>query len=265
MRVLFLYPSLLAIIVAVPVSSQNPISLKQPDALTAEFKISAEPSQHLPLPATGSSDADFVKMGDQLLAARRYHEAIDMYRQISTPSARALDCMGIAYESLLDSDDAIRSYKKALRLDPKNARTNNDLATAYDQVERHSDAEHLYRKAIQLAPSTALYYKNLGTNLLAQHKYRKGAEAYQHALSLDPHIFDKHGDPLMVLPRSENAELNYARAGSCAQAGLRDCALTYLRKAINEGSATARRIESDRSFTSLRDDPSMQQLLADQR
>ena len=208
----------------------------------------------------GSNQIAIIETADRLLAQRSYQAAIETYKQIKEPSARVLDRMGVAYESLFDADDAIRAYKQSIRIDAKNPRTYNDLATVYDQVQRYSEAERLYRKAIELAPDCALYYKNLGTSLLAQGKYNKGSEAYQHALNLDPHVFDGHGNPLMVMTRNDNAEMNYARAGSCARAGLRDCTLVYLRKAVSEGSATARRIATDRDFSTMKDDPSIQQL-----
>jgi Asp-tRNA(Asn)/Glu-tRNA(Gln) amidotransferase A subunit family amidase len=153
----------------------------------------------------------------------------------------------------------------ALMLDPHDARFYNDLATAYDQLEDHRQAEQLYREAIRLDPHSAIYLKNLGTNLMAQQKFAKGSEAYRQALSIDPHILDFRNTPTMALPRKDNAETNYARARSCAQDGLVDCTVVYLRKALDEGSATPRRIASDARFQAVLNTPEVQLLLTEQR
>jgi tetratricopeptide (TPR) repeat protein len=199
--------------------------------------------------------------GDSLMASHRYQAALELYQRVETPTAKLWSRMGIAYQNLLDIDDAVRCYRKSLDLDPNNPRVLNDLATAFDQFQDHRRAEELYRKAIRLDPKSAIYWKNLGTNLLAQHYSSEGAEVYEQALALDPHIFDDHGNPSMMLPVADNAETNYARASSCAKAGLKSCAIAYLSKAMNEGSATPKRVAADAQFDAMRNDPALQQLL----
>ncbi len=171
----------------------------------------------------------------------------------------------MAYQLLLDFNDAARCYKESIKLDPHNARIYNNLATALDQLEDHRQAERLYREAIRLDPHSAVYFKNLGTNLLAQQQFEMGSEAYRRALSLDPHILDFRDTPSMALPRRENAVTNYVRARSCAQAGLIDCTVVYIGKAVNEGSATPKKIASDSRFQAVLNTPEMQRLLTEQR
>jgi tetratricopeptide (TPR) repeat protein len=205
------------------------------------------------------------KIGDELMAQHRYQAALEIYSRVATPTAMLWARMGVAYQMLLGFDSAIRCYKEALRLDPNNARILNDAATALDQVGEHTQAEQLYRRALRSAPGSAVYLKNLGTNLLAQHQFEDGSEAYRQALALDPHIFDDHDNPAMMLTTQQNAEVNYARARSCAVAGMEDCALSYLRKAMQENSAIDKRLADDDDFAALRDSPGLQQLLAEQR
>ena len=199
------------------------------------------------------------------MAQRRYQAALEVYSRVQSPSAKLWARMGIAYQMLFGLDNAVLCYKEALRLEPDNPRDLNDLATALDLLGEHRQAESLYRRAISLAPDSAIYFKNLGTNLLAQNELQRGSEAYRQALALDPHVLDNHSDPAMILPPAENAETNYARARSCAQAGINDCALAYLRKALQEGSATAGRVAADNAFEALRNDPDLQQLVSKQK
>ena len=109
--------------------------------------------------------------------------------------------------------------------------------------------------------------KNLGTDLLAEHKYNKGWEAYQQALAIDPQIFSDRDTPSVENPSSiaDRGAMNYYMAAGCARAGHTDCALQYLRMAIDEGFTTRKKVANDVEFASLRDNPAFKQLLAEQQ
>jgi len=205
------------------------------------------------------------RVGDLFMAQGRYQAALEVYSGVPSPSAKLWARMGNAYQFLFSFDGAVHCYRQALKLEPNNARTLNNLATVLDQQGKHRDAERLYRKAINLAPDSAIYIKNLATNLLAQHEFQKGSEEYMKALALDPHVLDSQSNPAMILPKAENAETNYARARSCAEAGATECAVAYLRKALQEDSATRRRVAKDREFEAVLNDPALKQLLSEQK
>ena len=59
--------------------------------------------------------------------------------------------------------------------------------------------------------------------------------------------------------------MNYYMAAGCASAGYTDCALEYLRRALDEGFVTRKKIASDSEFATLRSNPAFQQLIAEQR
>ena len=58
----------------------------------------------------------------------------------------------------------------------------------------YATAEKTYKKAVKLDPKTALFRKNMGTAMLAEHKYKKGWAEYQAALELDPNIFSHNSN-----------------------------------------------------------------------
>jgi len=62
----------------------------------------------------------------------------------------------------------------------------------------------------------------------------------------------------------ERGAMNYYMALGCANAGYTDCAIDYLRRALDEGFVTRKKIESDAEFASLRSNPAFQQLIAEQ-
>ena len=125
----------------------------------------------------------------------------------------------------------------------------------------------MYRKALKLDPKSALILKNMGTNLLSQHKYGKGWGFYQEALAIDPTIFQDHSSPKTQNPSSvgDRGAMNYFMARGCVRMGQTDCALEYLRLALNEGYTNAQKVEKDEDFLTLRDNPAFQQLIAEQK
>jgi tetratricopeptide (TPR) repeat protein len=258
-RICLLPAVLLFAIPAVSQTDQNPktaISSLVSDVSVGERSSAAE---------IGHLDSGPEYLGNQLMEQRQYQAALEAYHQVPARSAKLWSRMGVAYQLLLDFNDAARCYAESVQLDPGNALYYNDLATAYDQLGDHRRAEDLYRMAIRLDPHSAIYLKNLGTNLLAQHEFDRGSEAYHAALAIDPHILDFRNSPTMALPRKDNAETNYVKARSCAQAGLIDCTVVYLRKALDEGSATPKRIIADDRFQAVLSVPQVQQLLIEQR
>ena len=58
--------------------------------------------------------------------------------------------------------------------------------------------------------------------------------------------------------------MNYYMARGCVNAGLNDCAIDHLRRALNEGFTDEKKIAADSEFAGLRGSPAFQQLLADQ-
>jgi Tfp pilus assembly protein PilF len=175
--------------------------------------------------------------------------------------------MGIAYQLMLNMDEAQRSYEHSLKLDPRNPIVLNNLGTVYDSLKHYSDAERMYRKAIRYGNKSALIYKNLGTNLLTQHKYKRGWEVYKVALSLDPAVFQRSTSPRVENPASveDRGAMNYYMAKGCVRAGLNDRAIEYLRMALNEGFTNPKKIMADNEFASLKGIPAFEQLLAEQR
>ena len=207
------------------------------------------------------------ELGDALMVHQRYQAAIEAYKKVPGPNADALNQMGIAYQMMFNLHDAVKCYEASLRLDPRNANVLNNLGTAYDSIKQLRAGERMYRRALKLEPKSAKIEKNLGTNLLAQHHYKKGWQAYQTALAIDPEIFKDTASLRVDNPAStqDRGAMNYYMAKGCVRAGQNDCAIEYLRMALNEGYTNPKKIEADGEFASLRGIPAFEQLLAAQR
>jgi tetratricopeptide (TPR) repeat protein len=206
-------------------------------------------------------------LGDSLAARQRYQAAIEAYDKIPQKSADVWNKMGIAYQMMFNSKNAIHCYKESLRLDPQNALVMNNLGTVYDSLKEYKAGERLYRRALKIDPRSASILQNLGTNLLSQHKDSQGWDAYKEALAIDPNIFENRNGPRVQNPGSveQRGAMNYYMARACAVANLTDCALQYLRMALDEGFTTPGKVSADADFSNLRDNPGFKQLLAEER
>jgi len=216
---------------------------------------------------TPNPNATPEQIGDSLMVHQRYQAAIEQYKKAPRDSAEVWNKMGVAYQLLLNLDDAGRCYTQALKLDPKNPVVLNNLGTVYVSQKQFSKAEKTYRKALKLNPKSALVHKNLGTALLAERKYKQGWQEYQNALADDPDIFKSTNTVRVENPASiqERGAMNYYMAKGCVRAGQTDRAIEYLRMAINEGFTTPKKIAADQEFVALRGLPAFEQMIAAQQ
>jgi tetratricopeptide (TPR) repeat protein len=257
--------------------SQVPPS-SEPPAISVTNPTPSSPSPDVDHPATQSAPAPAPliipappptpeEVGDSLMSHQRYQAAIAAYKKAPELTAVQWNKIGIAYQMMLNPQEAEHCYQTSLKLDPKNSQVLNNLATVYDSMKEYGSAERIYHRAVKLDPHSAMIYKNLGTNLLAQHKYKKGWEFYKTALQLDPHIFESSSSPRTQNPASvaERGAMNFYMAKGCVRAGMKECAIDYLRMALNEGFTDPKKIEADSEFASLRGIPAFEQLLASQK
>jgi tetratricopeptide (TPR) repeat protein len=204
--------------------------------------------------------------GDLLMARQEYLAAIDAYRQ-APMDAVTLNKIGMAYHHLFALDEARKDYQKALLIRPNYPEAINNLGAAEFAQGKYKEAIRLYRRAFKLMPHSAVIAANLGTAYFAHSKYKDGLEAYQTAFALDPTVFDPNSP--QVIPGASNphdrARQDYCIAELFAQAGDKDRALEYLRKALNDGFDDRNRILEDTDFAQLRKTPEFARLMAEEK
>jgi tetratricopeptide (TPR) repeat protein len=257
----FIALSALSLAIARNLPAQSPAQTNAPTPAPAAVPPAGEAAITAPKQPTDE------ETGDSLTAHQRYQAAIAAYSKAPVMTAEIWNKMGIDYQMMFNSRDASRCYKESLKLDPRNPQVLNNLGTVFASTKDYGSADRLYRKALKLDPHSALILKNFGTNLLAEHRYDKGWAAYQQALAIDPNIFSDNGSPSVQDPSSvqERGAMNYYMAAGCARAGYADCALQYLRMALDEGFTTRKKVANDSEFASLHDNPAFKQLLAEQQ
>ncbi|SRR5579872_4408022 len=222
---------------------------------------------HIEAPATAPAPTPLSpeKRADILMARKMYREAAEMYKEGPLDSAVIQNKIGIAYHQMMQMDIAKRYYERAIKLDTNYPEAVNNLGTIYYSRKNFRRATKLYQHALKLEPNSASIYSNLGTAFFARKNYKSAIVAYQKALALDSDVFEHRNSwGVLLQERSveERAKFHYYLARTYAKAGMNDRAITYIRKALEEGFTDRKKMMEDPEFTSLRQLPEFQELLA---
>ena len=199
------------------------------------------------------------------MARKMFREAVETYSTGETESAVIANKIGIAYHQMMELEFARRNYERATKLDPRYSEAINNLGTVYYARKNYRKAVGYYNRALKLKPQSASIYSNLGTAQFARKKYKEAMEAYDTALSLDPEVFEHRGTGGVLLQErsiTERAKFHFYLAKTYAKAGAVERALTYIRKALEEGFKEREKFKEEPEFAKLQDLPEFQQLMA---
>jgi len=247
----------LTFLIAVPLAAQ----IESPAAGQAQPSAVPAPVQAAkPIPLTPD------QRGDIFMARKMYREAIEQYRQMPE-TAQILNKLGIAHHQLTDLGRAKRYYERAIRANPGYSEAVNNLGTIFYAMRNYRRAVNQYQKALRLSPDSASVYSNLGTAYFARRQFREAVEAYGQAIKLDPEVFE-HKSSFGVLMQERAVEdralFHYYVAKLYAQAGMKERALLFIRKALEEGYKEPKRFLEEPEFADVREMPEFQQLMAQQ-
>jgi len=124
------------------VPDQSTLPVATPPAATAA------PSQVAPLHKIPTAE----DIGDSLTARQRYQAAIAAYSKAPLTTAAIWNKMGIDYQMMFNSKDAMRCYKQSLKLNPRDPQVLNNLATVYASLKEYGQADRYYRKSLHNPP-----------------------------------------------------------------------------------------------------------------
>jgi tetratricopeptide (TPR) repeat protein len=214
---------------------------------------------------TGMTPISPEMRGDIFMARKMYREAAEAYKEGPKNSSILLNKTAIAYHQMLDLATAEKYYRLAIKANPQYAEAINNLGTVYYARKSYRRAIGEYKKALRLNPKSASFYSNLGVGYFARKDYKRAAEAWQEALALDPNVFETRGTQGVLLQErnvEERAKFHYSLAQTYAKQGMKDRALLYIRRALEEGYKERKKIEEDPAFAALKDLPEFKELLA---
>ncbi len=166
---------------------------------------------------------------------------------------------------MLDLDNALKSYQRALKLRPDYAEAINNLGTIYYAKKSYRRSITQYRKALRVTPNSASILSNLGTSYFARKNYDLAFDTYQQALAIDPEVFEhRSAMGILLQERSvvERAKYHYYLAKTYAKAGDTEHALMYIRKSLEEGFKERDKFKQDPEFAMLRENAEFKLILS---
>jgi tetratricopeptide (TPR) repeat protein len=203
--------------------------------------------------------------GDIFMARKMFREAIDSYRKGDPNSAVLNNKIGIAFHQLLQLDHAKKSYERAIKINPSYAEAINNLGTIYYAEKSYRRSVGYYKRALRFEPNSASIMVNLGSAYFSRHEFEHASELYSRALSIDPEVFERrsqYGELLQERSIDDRAKFHLYLARTYAKAGANERALSYLRKALEEGVKERDKIPSMPEFATLKTEPAFLELLA---
>jgi tetratricopeptide (TPR) repeat protein len=148
----------------IPSNAINELLIKA-QKIESETPESKQSSSRIYIPdseAQGSKEQDQAIMKDSRFIRLKTHEKnSEFFPMLSIAktiikeypnSALAHRVLSDAYYYTDLTDDALKTAKKAIDLDPENARGWNNLAILYSSLERYGEAIDIYTHAIKIAP-----------------------------------------------------------------------------------------------------------------
>jgi tetratricopeptide (TPR) repeat protein len=115
--------------------------------------------------------------------------ALDRALGRDTTRGEAHFLLGVAYQQLGKTDDAIRAFEQSVRIDSNRPDRLRALADAYERAGRQPAAiDHLYRRALALQPALAWIRADHADFLQAQGLRDEAEKAYRSALTEQPSL-----------------------------------------------------------------------------
>jgi tetratricopeptide (TPR) repeat protein len=228
-------------------------------------------------PSAKSTVAELEASADKLREQNMYRDAVDYYDvalKKEPKNAVLWNKRGIALLQLGRYKEGEKSFHKAIHCDKKYADAYNNLGVIYykeaaTRAEKNGRKDYgraisTYKKALKLRDDSASFHSNLGSALFNQGEFHQAAFEYQRALQLDPDIFERTsrtGVAAHLASPEDRAHFAYVLAKMYAQAGNKDRALYYLRRALEDGYKDVNNAFKDSEFATVRKDPRFNELM----
>ena len=120
--------------------------------------------------------------------------APDGILDMTSPASELYRLIDVA-EDLLSAGDkagAFETWKKAIAMDPDDARVNNGMGAALTAAGRPEEANFYLKKATQANPNFLQAFYNLGTVEMQEHRVEEAIDAWQKAVRIRPGFFQGH-------------------------------------------------------------------------
>ncbi len=183
--------------------------------------VSADTSQEIA--------ASYIMRGDDLMAQKMYHEALEMYDAAATfdpYNSMAWNKLGIAHMRTGRYQDAVDSFEKAIAIDPFSANAWTNLGDSLTMLGRHREALKAYDRALGINHKDTYALLRKGMSLQETGDSAGAMGIYEEVIRItdreirshpnyavyDAELWTNRGDALSRLGRYEEAVTAYETA-----------------------------------------------------
>ena len=127
--------------------------------------------------------------------AGQYEEAIASYKEairIKPDDADAHYNLGVTYGESGQYEEAIASYKEVLRIKPDDADAHYNLGYVYRELGQYEEAIASFKKSIRIKPDDANAHYSLGLAYDESGQYEEAIASYKEVLRIKPDDADAH-------------------------------------------------------------------------
>jgi tetratricopeptide (TPR) repeat protein len=138
-----------------------------------------------------SSDPKFartyVELGTSFLALEKYSDAETAFKQaMAIDDDACASCgLGMVYHRQRREDEAAKTFKRAISLNPNDTCPYDQLGRMYYDLGQYTESIEAFRQEINLQPSSVAYHF-LGNGYYFTDKLEEARAAYQEAIRLTP-------------------------------------------------------------------------------
>lgn len=218
-----------------------------------------------PQPASVQPEMTPLQLGelraDILMARKMYPEAIRTYEKLTRAEPKnpaIFNKLGVAYEVWGNNGLAERYFKKAIKADKTYASAYNNVGTVEYAKHHYGNAINWYDKTLKLRADMPAVYSNLGYAYFDEKKYPEAMSCFQKAIQIDPLIFQEKGDNGSVVQQRGIADpglFYFFVARTYAQLGNAERTAHYLTMARDDGYQKFVSAKTDPAFAKVIKDP----------
>lgn len=251
-----------------PKTQGDPHSAAEERALlhqSADWQLIAP---HLPDPATATL-AQLETSGDVLQARRFPEDALDYYTYAMKRGGdpvSLLKKMGVVRLELRQNELARAMFQQCVHLAKKDPQAWNNLAAADYVLGANHEAIREYKRAVKLDKHSAVFHANLGIAYFAQNDVESARSEFAAAMRLDPRIMaadtDSGGITLHVLQTQHYDLLCFQMAKMYASEGDMLETKLWLQKAAEHGLDLHSALKGDAEMRVWLKNPEIQVLMA---
>ncbi len=112
-------------------------------------------------------------------------------------------------------DEAVAFQQRAIALDPRSPAAHNNLGVTLNALNRHEEAVVVFSRSLEFDATNVLAYNNFGDSLNKLGRFEEGAATLERALALNPNYTEAYSNLGMAywgLGRLEDAVASFRRA-----------------------------------------------------